>query len=181
VKLDPPDPPLADERILLRPLRPEDASAVAVACRDSEIVRWTTQIPPGYTEEHASGWIAWTQDGWAKGTADLAVIERSSSAFVGAVGLVVREPWLGEIGFWTAAPFRGCGYTTRALKLVTEWGLKLGLSRLQLTILVGNSASERVAEKVGYRREGSLRAYANQRDELRDVTLWARISADGDG
>jgi RimJ/RimL family protein N-acetyltransferase len=177
VKVEPPDPPLADDRILLRGLRDADVRAVAAACRDGEIVRWTTQIPLDYTEENASQWIASTHDGWASGTADFAVVEHEGR-FVGAIGLVVREPWLGEIGYWTAAAQRGRGYTTRALKLVTTWGYALGLTRLQLTILVGNTASERVAAKAGYRREGTLRSYANQRGELRDVTLWARLADD---
>ena len=177
VKLEPPDPPLADERILLRALQPDDAAAVAAACNDDEIARWMT-LPLDYSEEYASEWIASTQDGWAKGTADFAVVERTSSALVGAIGLVVREPWLGEIGYWTAAAFRGLGYTTRALTLVTAWGFSQGLTRLQLTIRVGNAASERVAARVGFRLEGTLRAYANQRGELRDVTLWERLATD---
>jgi RimJ/RimL family protein N-acetyltransferase len=119
-----------------------------------------------------------THDEWAGGSASLAVTERASAAFVGAIGLVVREPWLGEIGYWTAAAFRGRGYTTRALRLITAWGYSLGLSRLQLTIIAGNTASERVAEKAGYRLEGNLRAYADQRGELRDATLWARLADD---
>jgi RimJ/RimL family protein N-acetyltransferase len=178
VKLHPPDPPLADERILLRVLRPDDVPAVAAACSDEEIARWTTQIPLGYTEENAVQWIASTSEEWADGSASLAVTERTSSAFVGAVGLVVKEPWLGEIGYWTAPAFRGRGYTTRALRLMTAWGYALGLVRLQLEILKGNAASERVAKKAGYRLEGTLRAYADQRGESRDVTLWARLADD---
>ena len=111
-----PDPSLADEAIALRPLQPGDAAAVAASCRDAEIVRWTTQIPLDYTEENASNWILFARDSWATGNADFAVVERASDTFVGAVGLVVREPWLGEIGYWTAEPFRLRGYTTRALR-----------------------------------------------------------------
>ena len=49
---------------------------------------------------------------------------------------------------------------------------ELGLARLQLGTLPGNTASERVAEKVGFRREGTLRSYLDQRGERRDVLMW---------
>jgi RimJ/RimL family protein N-acetyltransferase len=176
VKVEPPNPPLADDLIALRELSPDDAAAVAAACVDHEILRWT-RTPTDYTLRHALDWIAATEAGWDTGRADLAITEQASAAFVGAIGLVVLTPWLGEIGFWVAAPFRGRGYMTRALRLVTSWGHSLGLTRLQLEVFVGNSASERVAAKVGYRPEGELRSYAEQRGELRDVTLWAHISA----
>jgi len=67
-----------------------------------------------------------------------------------------KEPLLGEISYWTAATFRGQGYAPRALRLMTAWGFRLGLIRLQLAILVGNTASERVAEKAGSRLEGTF-------------------------
>jgi RimJ/RimL family protein N-acetyltransferase len=177
VKLEPPNPPLADDRILLRVPHADDVPVVAAACRDVEIARWITSIPLDYTEEHAARWVASTQDEWAAGSASFVVAERASSAFVGVIGLVVKEPWLGEIGYWTVATLRGLGYATRALRLMTRWGHRLGLIRLQLAIMVGN-ASERVAEKAGYRLEGTLRAYAEQRGELRDMTLWARLADD---
>jgi RimJ/RimL family protein N-acetyltransferase len=176
VKLRPPHPPLADAVIALREFAQDDAVAVAAACVDTEIVRWT-RSPTDYTLQNAVDWIASTLAGWDHGRADFAITERSSSALVGAIGLVVITPWIGEIGFWAAPPFRGRGYMTRALGLVSSWGHGLGLTRLQLEVFVGNRASERVAAKVGYRCEGELRAYAQQRGKLRDVTLWAHISS----
>ena len=64
MELRPPEPDLTDGVVTLRPLEPEDVAAVTKACQDPEIVRWTTEIPDGYTEEHARGWIASTPAGW---------------------------------------------------------------------------------------------------------------------
>lgn len=49
MELHPPAPELSDEGVILREWRDTDAPAVAVACRDLEIVRWTAQISEGYT------------------------------------------------------------------------------------------------------------------------------------
>jgi RimJ/RimL family protein N-acetyltransferase len=175
MKLHPPIPPLSDGTVTLREWRATDVPDVAVACRDPEIVRWTTQVPEGYTEDHARGWIASTRAGWAKGSAELAITETGTDAVAGAVALIARESWVAEIGYWMAAPFRGRGLATRALGLVVDWGHGLGFVRLQLTTLPGNDASARVAAKAGFVEEGLLRAYANQRGAIKDILMWSRV------
>jgi hypothetical protein len=50
MKVSPPAPPLSDGMVTLRPWTPGDVPEVTLACRDPEIVRWTTQIPKDYTE-----------------------------------------------------------------------------------------------------------------------------------
>jgi RimJ/RimL family protein N-acetyltransferase len=175
VKLHPPSPPLSDGTVTLRELSPADAPAVATACRDPEIVRWTTEIPESYTEAHARDWIASTRTGWAKGAGQLAVTETETGAFAGAIGLFVREQWIAEIGYWVAAPFRGRGFATAALVLVADWAHSLGFVRVQLMIFPGNDASARVASKCGFVEEGVLRDYANQRGVVKDVSVWSRV------
>jgi RimJ/RimL family protein N-acetyltransferase len=50
--------------------------------------------------------------------------------------------------------------TTRALRLLCRYGLdELALGRLELVADRDNAASIRVAEKVGFRREGVLRSH----------------------
>ena len=179
MELQPPDPPLSDGVVTLREWALDDARDVTVACRDPEIVRWTSEIPEDYTEEHARSWIASTADGWAKGAAELAITEARTGALAGAIGLFVREPWIAEIGYWTAARFRGRGLATRALSLIADWAAGLGFVRLQLLVLPGNEASARVAAKAGFHEEGLLRSYAKQRGAITDVVVWSRVSARG--
>jgi hypothetical protein len=76
MKLRPPKPPLSDGTVTLRELAVADVPAVTTACRDPEIVRWTTEIPEGYTEEHARGWIESAGAGWENGRGEFAITER---------------------------------------------------------------------------------------------------------
>jgi ribosomal-protein-alanine N-acetyltransferase len=63
---------------------------------------------------------------------------------------------------------------TRALTLVSRWALaELDLARLQLTVSVGNEASAGLAEKVGFRREGILRAWLDNRGKRADVIMFS--------
>jgi RimJ/RimL family protein N-acetyltransferase len=175
VELRPPDPDLSDDSVVLRPLRPADIPNVVAACRDPEIVRWTTEIAEGYTEEHARNWIESTHAGWTKGRAELAIAEKATDAFAGAIGLFARQEWVAEIGYWIAPASRGRGLATRALELISAWAEELGFVRLQLTILPGNHSSERVAAKAGYAEEGVLRAWVNQRGTIKDASMWSRV------
>jgi RimJ/RimL family protein N-acetyltransferase len=49
------------------------------------------------------------------------------------------------------------------------------IRRLQLGTIPGNKASERVAEKLGFSRDGLLRSFADQRGDARDVTMWSLL------
>ena len=66
-----------------------------------------------------------------------------------------KNQYRGHIGYWVTPPARGRGICTRALRLLARWALdELELQRLELITDPDNLASQRVAEKVGFQREG---------------------------
>ena len=68
---------------------------------------------------------------------------------------------------------------TRSLELVSEWAFTgLGIERLQLTTHLDNPASQRVAAKCGFVREGLLRRYGVQRGQRVDLVMFARLPDD---
>jgi RimJ/RimL family protein N-acetyltransferase len=175
VQLPRPDPPLQDDVITLRQWSFDDVPAVARACQDPEIARWTT-VPTPYTEADARAYIELITDPALEDQVNFAVDRNSDGLLIGSISLVIVKPKVGEIGYWAAAEARGHGYTPRALRLLSRWGFDaLNLPRLQLGTFPGNRASERVAEKVGYVPEGVLRSYMEQRGERRDVRMWSLL------
>jgi RimJ/RimL family protein N-acetyltransferase len=161
--------------VLLREWRRDDVPSVVDACRDPETIRWT-RVPVPYTAEDARAWIDARAGAWAGGTASLAVVERSSGDVASALTMWVSGEGSAEFGYWAAPVHRGKGYTTRALRLLARWAFdELELGRLQLGTMPGNVASERIAEKVGFQREGTLRSYFDQRGERRDVVMWSLL------
>ena len=95
---------------------------------------------------------------------------------VGSITIFLVKPQVAEFGYWAAPEARGRGYTPCALRLFARWALdELKLARLQLGTIPGNIASERVAEKVGFTREGVLCAFLDQHGERRDVTMWSLL------
>jgi RimJ/RimL family protein N-acetyltransferase len=74
---------------------------------------------------------------------------------------------------------RGRGVATRALVLVARWALgEKRLGRFQLRADVENVASQRVAEKAGFVREGVLRSSLEHKGERRDVIMYSLVPED---
>jgi RimJ/RimL family protein N-acetyltransferase len=155
---------LCGEGVLLRPWRLDDAPAVAAACQDAEIARWLAFVPQPYTEEDARFYI---QDCLEAGEdrAPFAITNAQSGEAIGSIDMRVNRMLTGHIGYWLAAKARGRGLTTAALVALSRWGLEeRGLGRVELVTDPDNIASQRVAEKAGFTREGILRAMIVTRD-----------------
>jgi RimJ/RimL family protein N-acetyltransferase len=173
VELRPPQPPLSDGIVSLRPWTLDDVPAIAAACDDVEIARWIHQLPSPYRESDAHEYVLSTVAAWNDSLgAFFAVVDCGSAAVIGSIALHVLDHELAnvEVGYWTAAPARGRGLTTRALRLLSGWALReAGAERVQLRADVCNTASLRVAEKAGFTREGTLRASGFNARESRRV------------
>jgi RimJ/RimL family protein N-acetyltransferase len=173
VDLEPPEPALSDGVVSLRPWKLDDVPAIVSACNEAEIARWIHQIPSPYTDRDAREYVVSTQAAWTNGAgAFFAFEERASGEVAGSIAVHVLDRDLAnlEVGYWTAAAARGHGLTTRALKLISSWALGQACAeRLQLRADVLNLPSLRVAEKAGFKREGTLRASGFNARENRRV------------
>jgi RimJ/RimL family protein N-acetyltransferase/SAM-dependent methyltransferase len=145
---------LHGEAIVLRSWEETDAPLVFEACQDPEIQHWIPILPRPYTRDDAHAFVT---GALGFGPYQFAVVEAGRVA--GSIGLRVGANETGHIGYWCAAEARGRGIATRALRRVCRYALdELELDRLELTADVENFASQRVAEKVGFQREGVVRS-----------------------
>jgi RimJ/RimL family protein N-acetyltransferase len=165
---------LREGDLVLRPWTEDDVSALVEACNDPDIAHWIPVIPSPYTEEDALGFVRGEVPGAPEHSFAITVDE----SVVGAIGMGVNSHgYRGAIGYWIAAPARGRGICTRALRRLSRWGLDdLELKRLELITDPDNVASQRVAEKVGFTREGVLRSHLMHGDgRLRDSVMFSLL------
>jgi RimJ/RimL family protein N-acetyltransferase len=176
--------PITDGLVELRRFTLSDVSDVTRACQDPEIARWTTTIPWPYEDHHARDWIARHDAAWSGGTfAPFAFCDVTTGTLQGSITLSGIEPERRSamVGYWAAPWARNRGATTRALRLVCDWGFEhLDLHRMELVTKQGNVASERVAAKAGFERSGKIDRYKPPRaldpDARYEVTRWVRRS-----
>ncbi len=166
-----PDPvTLTDGRLLLRLPQQGDAPAIAEACQDETLARWVP-VPVPYRLEDAIGFVASRPDAWAdeRGEMTFAVTAAADGRLLAMVGLHAGDPTMREIGYWTAPWARGQGVMTAAARLVCGYAFDvLGLERVEWQARVGNDASRRVAEKLGFTMEGTCRRRLLHRGERVD-------------
>lgn len=180
-----PDPPLTDGEVVLRRLAPEDVPWIVQGCNDPEFARWLVDVPQPYAEEDAREFLGLAGRGWDEGTrAVLAIADAGSAAGLGVIDLhlaIGGDPGLASVGYWLLAEARGRGAAARALRLLSAWALaELGVERLYLTTAPDNVASQRVAERAGFTREGLLRAHLVTPAGRRDSIMFSLLPADLD-
>jgi RimJ/RimL family protein N-acetyltransferase len=164
---------IRDRDLVLRPWAEDDVPILVELCNDPEIARWIPAMPAPYTVEDALAFV----HGEVLPQVDHLAITLAG-AVVGAIGIGVSDAnRRGVIGYWVGASTRGRGVCTRALRLLSGWAFhELDLRRLELVTDPDNVASQRVAEKAGFRREGMLRSYLLDRDgNLGDAVMFSLL------
>ena len=166
-------PVASDGVVTLRQWREDDVDAITAACQDERIQHWIPMIPRPYLREHAQAYVRGDVAGLGEHQYAIEVDGRP----VGAIGMTVNPMRAGHVGYWCAAEARGRGVVTRALRLLSRYGFEeLGLQRLELITDPDNHASQRVAEKAGYRREGVLRSHLDHPDgRRRDSVMFSLL------
>jgi ribosomal-protein-serine acetyltransferase len=160
-------PQLFTRRLLLRPLRPRHAETVFDAIDESRrtLRKWMPWVDATETPDDTLAFIR--RMGRRPGDIVWGIWERDVRLrpgrlrYCGGVGLhrVVLSQGTAMLGYWTRRTCEGCGYATEASAAVLLWAFgKLGLERVEIAGATGNAGSLRVIEKLGFVREGIMRA-----------------------
>ena len=172
-----PQPTLRVDELTVRPWQPGDAGAVVAAYADRDIQQWHVR---SMDPAEATAWLARQSERWQAETgAGWAVTEQE--VLVGRVGFRVislEEGWA-EVAYWTVPAARGRGIAARSVRATAEWMFRaVGLNRIELNHSTLNGASCRIAQKAGFRYEGTRRRQQLHQDGWHDMHLHARLADD---
>jgi len=171
---------LSGDGLMLRPWEPADTEAVLVGLSDPLAARWNPRLPLPDIDA-ARAWLHGRAERWRDGRAgSWAIVE--DGRIVGSVGLreINRVDDFAVAAYWTMPAERGRGVAVRALTRVATYAFDdLGLHRVELGHAVQNAASCRVAEKAGFRLEGTQRGSTRLAEGYVDEHVHARLATDG--
>jgi [ribosomal protein S5]-alanine N-acetyltransferase len=155
-----PTPTLLTPRLRLRPVTDADADALFALHGNARVLRFWDS-PPWGERERAERFIAACRQMAEDGSGARPVIESlSDGVFLGWCGLTRWNPDYrsASLGYCYHEAAWGHGYATEAAEGLLRWAFDaLDLNRVQAETDTRNTASAHVLEKLGFRREGTLR------------------------
>lgn len=167
-------PELATQRLLLRPISPDDLEFAYQHFSDPEVGRYLLDDDPVTSLDDAKAII----DFYVSPNAELYnrwIIERKADGC--PLGTCGYHKWSqrghrAEIGY-DLSPFAwGQGYMSEALDRVVEFGFtEMDLNRIEAVVHPENAASLRLLERHGFSREGLLRELLCRDDRYYDHWL----------
>ena len=166
---------MADLR--LEPFGEQHLDAVDALVRDPVALRFTP-LPDPVPEDQAASMLA-AYDADDTRLAYAAVDGDGRFAALGVVVRIDRTAQECELGYLVPAERRGQGVATEVLRLLSELAFgELAMLRVQLRINADNAASEKVAARNGYTREGVLRSTHLKPGVRVDTAVWSRLASD---
>lgn len=162
----------------LRPPTEADAPALLELGSDPEVTAWFSWGP--YTDiEQPLAYVAQARAQREAGTQiDLLVVDHERGP-LGITGLseISSRDRRAIVGTWLGRAHWGTGANARSKALILHLAFRgLGLERVGAYADVRNARSQRALEKLGFRREGVLRAFHRHGDERKDVALYALLA-----
>jgi ribosomal-protein-alanine N-acetyltransferase len=171
-------PFLMTPRLTLRPLETRDVDAVFAMMSDDETMRFWDW--PAFRDRDVVADIVAAQR--ADMAADIAmywaVALTAGGAAIGSCDLsdIDRHHKRAEIGFLFSRAWWGNGYAREAMEAINAFAFEdLHMERLWARFHAGNAASQRLLERLGFSREGTLRAHILRDGVRRDCEIYGRM------
>jgi RimJ/RimL family protein N-acetyltransferase len=112
---------------------------------------------------------------------ELAAVDRASARAIGTAGLLLRRSQYREyeLDYCLHREWWGAGYGTEAVRALVDLGFRqLDAHRIYALVDPENPASQRVLEKLGFRREGHQRRDTLIAGEWRDTLVYALLDGE---
>lgn len=165
--------------LLLRYATLADAPRLFALASDPAVTRFFSWGP--YTSpEQPEGYIAGLEAKREHGELlDLLVVHRQDGP-IGVTGLseLARRDRRATVGSWLGHRWWGSGANAEAKALIAALAFRrLGLERLTAWANIRNGRSQAALERLGFRREGTLRQWHRHGDRVHDVVVFGLVRA----
>jgi [ribosomal protein S5]-alanine N-acetyltransferase len=166
--------------LTLRYATPDDAAALLELASDPEVTRFFSWGPYRTIEEPLA-YIAGLAGQRERGEQLDLLIERRDHGPIGVTGLseLSRRDRRAVVGTWLGRAHWGTGANAECKALVAHLAFEvLGIERLGAYSSPDNRRSQVALERLGYVREGRLRAFHRHGDRVHDVLVYSLLKVD---
>ena len=173
-----PTPTLRTARFLLRPFTEADTNAIFALQSNPRVLRYW-DAPPWRERAQAERFIVRCKQMEQEGSGARLAIERTADDMF--IGWCVLMNWdaayrSAMLGYCLDEPAWGQGFATEAAGTLLQWAFNtLNLNRVQSEADTRNAASDRVLEKLGFLREGTLRENCIVDGEVSDSWVYGLL------
>jgi len=168
-------------RIALVPVEASQTKQLydAIAESRAEVAPWMEWLHPDYSVADTEKWVTQCRKAWeADSMFGFTIIENGTGQILGGCSIGIDRPAHrnGFMGYWIRSSRTKQGFASEAAASLAQFGFaQLGLIRIEIIVAAGNTASQRVAEKVGAFREGLLRNRLLIRGEKLDAYVFSLV------
>lgn len=173
---------LETERLVLQRFSRRDAASVDDAIRASltDLHQWLPWARLDYNTADTAAFLRESTLAWKEDRAwDYSIrLRQDPHRHIGNISFwtVSKLGKIFEIGYWVRSDETSRGYCSEAVEKILDEGFNhLGYHKAVLRIAVGNEPSDRVAEKLGFTREGVLREELLIRGNWVDHSHWSLL------
>ncbi|WP_309645070.1 GNAT family protein [Phenylobacterium sp.] len=172
------DFPIRTRRLILRDICADDYDDVHEYATDEAVARFMDWGPntPEQTRDVIARWLA-QQAEIVRLTMNLAIEHADQGKVIGSIRLSYQGGRTADLGYSLHSAYWRQGYMTEAAEALLELGFgTFGLRRIWASCDVRNVGSYGVMEKLGMRREGTLREDIEVKGRWRDTHLYAVLA-----
>ena len=170
---------LTGPQLRVRIPRLDDAPGLFAAASDPEVTRWFSGDRT--RQDQARAYLERLPAEREQGTQlDLVIEHVATSEAIGIVGFseIARRDRRATIGTWLGRAWWGTGANREAKALMCHLGFALlGLERIGSYTNVEHARSQRALERLGFEREGILRAFHRHGERTLDVVVFSLLRA----
>lgn len=173
-------PPLETKRLVLREIRPADAEAIFAMYGDEEVMRYRDVLAFSRLEE-AQLFLEQVRSLGEQGEEmHWGIMLKGEEQLVGTCGYSwhLGHPF-GAIGYDLARNYWRQGIMTEAIGALLHFGFEVrNLHRVEARVRLGNEASMRLLQRLGFQEEGRLRECLYLNNRFFDVKIFSLLQSE---
>jgi RimJ/RimL family protein N-acetyltransferase len=160
------------ERLLLRPLRDDDAEAIMALINDFDISKNLARVPYPYHRSDADEFLSWVKDCTLKSRFSAICLREKPQTLQGCISYEWHEgKQNAELGYWLSKPLWGKGLMSQAAIATVDHAFEVaGINTLASCYFDENPASGKVLQHAGFQMVGACTQFSKAQQRNVAVT-----------